>query len=70
MRHGGTLIFWIIILFPDLQNCAAIFVRKQTGNAAPPSRIYFKLRLYMQRKKKRGRKYRQRQHEKQKLEMK
>lgn len=51
MRHGGMLIFWIIILFPDLQNCAAIFVRKQTGNAAPPSRIYFKLRLYMQRKK-------------------
>lgn len=51
MRHGGMLIFWIIILFPDLQNCAAIFVRKQTGNAAPPSRIYFKPRLYMQRKK-------------------
>lgn len=35
----GMLIIWIFIQFPDIQNCLAIFMRKQTGNTAPEETI-------------------------------
>lgn len=31
----GILIIWIFILFPHIQNCPAVFVRKHTGDIAP-----------------------------------
>lgn len=50
----GMLIIWIFILFPDIHDCPAVFVRKQTGNMAPEERsgsIYFKLPLVSRKKK-------------------
>lgn len=35
----GMLIIWIFILFPDIQNCPTIFVRKQTENMAPEEMV-------------------------------
>lgn len=35
----GILIIWIFIQFPYIQNCLAIFMRKQTGNTAPEETI-------------------------------
>lgn len=42
----GMLIIWIFVLFPDIQICPAIFVRKQTGlQGKRLESIYFKLPL-------------------------